>query len=414
MKSPTQVGTVSQENIFDIKNMPIVLTDEPLSVDSVDKYSVVMPETKSVPSKSTSMTSNGREQGIIMSKFGKSEDIVINKSTLVKKVKRFDSQKEQQMDSSISERITQNEHKFTAHTTERRMMKLPPKKLKDSTLSISKSEIYGTKFTTQNVTSGNSVMLTKSQAKLLGQRSSPTKILYSSENHSIISSTTETDPNTSALVSNSQMFQGKSCGQIVITSKGKVITKQSDAVTTTSSALLATEVSSSFRITESAKISTSISKMSIKSPAKIHVQSQQIIYKPPKEVNKSVSKTMYIQQPKKSPLKMETSRSVESQKKIFRRIKKPTRFETLDAAGHSSLNTQKSTPQTIEVQDLPPLAPISSETLPSNCVKKVVSSTTKQGGESTVRLKATSSTTAKTTKQTVLLFFLLMFPTLEN
>uniref|UniRef100_A0A1B0EY46 C2H2-type domain-containing protein n=1 Tax=Phlebotomus papatasi TaxID=29031 RepID=A0A1B0EY46_PHLPP len=389
MKSPTQVGTVSQDNIFDIKNMPIVLTDEPLPVDSV-----VMSETKSLPSKSTSMTSNGQEQGMIISKFGKSEDIVINQSALLKKVKLIDSEKEQQMDSSISERITQNEHKFTTSITERKMMKLPPKKLKDNVLSVSKSEIYGTKFTPQNVASGNSVMLTKSHAKLLGQRSSPTKILYSSENHNIISSTTETS---SALVSNSQMFQGKLCGQIVITSKGKVITKQSDAVTTTSSASLTAEVSSSFRITDSAKISTSISKMAIKSPAKIHVQSQQIIYKPPKEVNKSVSKTVYVQQPKKSSDKMEISSFVESQRKVFRRIKKPTRLETLDAAGHSSTNTQKSLHQTIGVQDLPPLAPISSETLLSNCVKKVVSSTTKQVDESAVRLKTTSTKSSKQT-----------------
>ncbi|XP_059621591.1 nascent polypeptide-associated complex subunit alpha, muscle-specific form-like [Phlebotomus argentipes] len=385
MKSP---ATELESNVFDISNMPIVLTDEPLPAEGIESYSIIMAESKA--SKSTSATSNGREQIKIHSKMPKTEEIVIGKPTIVKRVKLLGSQKER---GSSPESGNQALQKLT---TERRLVKLPPKKVKDSGLDGITAEA---KLSPTSISAGNSVVLNVGQNKVSGQPLSPTKIFYPRDNRSTLVSS-PSDISTSIVISKSQVIQAKSGGQIVITSKGKVITKQSDLITTSTSLSGATEVSSS-KANEGAKVATaSVPKLAIKSPAKIHVQSQQILYRPPKDVDKAIAQTVYIQQPGEVPV--ESSKGVESQKKVLRRIKRPRRLEILDSASHSSTNTQKSPQQTIVMHEVPPLAPISSESLASNCVKKIVSTTTaKEDGESEMRLKSsTPGSSVKTANQT--------------
>ncbi|GAB0090518.1 hypothetical protein DMENIID0001_052540 [Sergentomyia squamirostris] len=351
MKSTNSGG---DDDIFDISNIPIVITDEP--VEKMESYSIIMPETK--PRTSTA-TSNGREQQpkIIM-KIRKTDDILINKSTLLKRVRTISGSPQLHSDDGSAEEGGGPAPKYCA---EKRLIKMPPKKVKSSSLEMSKA-------------SSPVMMVAHSKP------TSPTKILFTSEKR--LASSRESSSSSLAISTKSQVVQAKSGGQIVITSKGTVLTTSSDPIRTSSPSRVA-NMTTSLKLADSSKLSTS--KLTIKSPAKIHVQSQQILYRPPKDVEKIVPQTVYIQQ----PMDVETTRteSVESQqKKVFRRIKRPRRLEVVDSTNQlSTKNTQeKSTHQTIVVHEMPPLAPISNESLGTNCVKKVAIDET---DSQTIRLK---------------------------
>ncbi|XP_055676587.1 titin homolog isoform X2 [Lutzomyia longipalpis] len=377
MKSPTQPACPkTEESVFDISNMPIVLTDDVLPVRTVEKYSVIVPEgkTSATTSKSptTTTTSNGREQGRVL----KGEEVVVSsKSALVKRIKLLGNQKERS-GSSSPEVGSSAVHKLA---TERRLIKLPPKKEER-------------KLPTTSIGVGSTVVLVP-QSKVPGQPLSPTKIIYSSGSFSTAATTSAAaNPPVTLKISKPQVIQGKSGGQIVITSKGKVITKQSDMITTTASKV--TEVSTTFKMAEGSKMSANPAKLIIKSPAKIHVQSQEIIYKPPKEI--AAAKTTASLQPPKA-VEVVGKADGESQKKVLRRIKRPRRLEIVDhTASHSGTNTQ-----TIVVQEVPPLAPITTESLTSNCVKKVVSTAASDDAATTLRLKTSApKSPVKSNKQT--------------
>uniref|UniRef100_A0A1B0CHX4 Uncharacterized protein n=1 Tax=Lutzomyia longipalpis TaxID=7200 RepID=A0A1B0CHX4_LUTLO len=379
MKSPTQPACPkTEESVFDISNMPIVLTDDVLPVRTVEKYSVIVPEgkTSATTSKSptTTTTSNGREQGRVL----KGEEVVVSsKSALVKRIKLLGNQKERS-GSSSPEVGSSAVHKLA---TERRLIKLPPKKEER-------------KLPTTSIGVGSTVVLVP-QSKVPGQPLSPTKIIYSSGSFSTAATTSAAaNPPVTLKISKPQVIQGKSGGQIVITSKGKVITKQSDMITTTASKV--TEVSTTFKMAEGSKMSANPAKLIIKSPAKIHVQSQEIIYKPPKEIAAAAAKTTASIQPPKA-VEVVGKADGESQKKVLRRIKRPRRLEIVDhTASHSGTNTQ-----TIVVQEVPPLAPITTESLTSNCVKKVVSTAASDDAATTLRLKTSApKSPVKSNKQT--------------